>query len=219
MDNIIDESNLSDKEVVETDIFDNYEKLAMIYQSANDLMNARLSVLQNETKVSKGYNPIHAVYSRVKTAESIYEKLKRRGLPLTVDSARKNLKDIAGVRIICNYMSDVYTVAKMLKKRDDMEVIEEKDYIKNPKSNGYRSCHMIFLIKVRLSGYTEIVPVEVQVRTIAMDFWASLEHKLRYKKDKQISDNLRIRLKACAEISNQLDVEMEKIEKLVEKMD
>lgn len=126
---------------------------------------------------------------------------------------RRNLKDVAGMRIICNYKNDVYTIVEVLKRQLDVSVVEEKDYIKSPKENGYRSYHLVVTVPVYFTNRAETVPIEIQIRTIAMDFWASLEHKLRYKKDRKMSFDLQERLKACAEITDKLDEEMQNINK------
>lgn len=190
-----------------------FMQLNFLYDSAIKIMETKLKIIEREYELSKGYNPIHNVEARVKSVRSIVDKLKRKGLTCTVDNIRKNLKDVAGVRIVCNYIGDVKTVAEMMKRQLDLTVVEEKDYISEPKSNGYRSYHIVFMVPVHFTDRTETVPVEVQIRTIAMDFWASLEHKLRYKKNKKMSYGVQVRLKACAEITNRLDEEMEAINK------
>ncbi len=174
-------------------------------------MKTRLEVLQREYSLAHGYNPIHSVESRLKKPMSIAKKLRRKNLEITIDNIRRNLKDVAGMRVICNYKNDVYTIAEVLKRQLDVSVLEEKDYIKNPKENGYRSYHMVVTVPVYFTNRTENVPIEIQIRTIAMDFWASLEHKLRYKKDRQMSYGLQERLKSCAEITDKLDEEMQNI--------
>ena len=144
-------------------------------------------------------------------ALSIIGKLERKGLPVTIESAEANLQDIAGVRIVCNYIDDIYRLADLLVRQQDLELVARKDYIENPKPNGYRSLHLVLRVPVYLSSHTELVPVEVQIRTIAMDFWASLEHELRYKNDVEATAPLKDRLKRCAEQSAALDVEMQSI--------
>ena len=139
------------------------------------------------------------------------EKLQRKGWPMTIEAAEEHLMDIAGVRIICNYIDDIYRMADLLIHQQDIELVEQKDYIKNPKPNGYRSLHLVVRVPVFLSSHTESVPVEVQIRTIAMDFWASLEHQLRYKNDVEATATLKYRLKQCAEQSARLDLEMQSI--------
>ena len=129
-------------------------------------------------------NPIHHIESRIKSPESIAAKLTKKGLPLTLEAARKYINDIAGVRVVCNYIDDVYRVAEMLERQNDLEIIKRQDYIKTPNYNGYRSLHLDIRVPVYLSDRTEYIVAEIQIRTIAMDFWASLEHDIRYKADK-----------------------------------
>ena len=184
-----------------------FMQMNFVYDSAIGIMKTRLEVLQREYSLAHGYNPIHSVESRLKKPMSIAKKLRRKNLEITID----NIKDVAGMRVICNYKNDVYTIAEVLKRQLDVSVLEEKDYIKNPKENGYRSYHMVVTVPVYFTNRTENVPIEIQIRTIAMDFWASLEHKLRYKKDRQMSYGLQERLKSCAEITDKLDEEMQNI--------
>lgn len=188
-----------------------FMQMNFVYDSAIGIMKTRLEVLQREYSLAHGYNPIHSVESRLKKPMSIAKKLRRKNLEITIDNIRRNLKDVAGMRVICNYKNDVYTIAEVLKRQLDVSVLEEKDYIKNPKENGYRSYHMVVTVPVYFTNRTENVPIEIQIRTIAMDFWASLEHKLRYKKDRQMSYGLQERLKSCAEITDKLDEEMQNI--------
>ena len=156
---------------------------------------------------------------RLKTPESIEEKLIRLGKEITIASARENIFDIAGIRVVCNFIDDVYAVADMLTSQSDVKLLTEKDYIKNPKPNGYRSLHLVIAVPVYLLDGCEEVIVEVQIRTVAMDFWASLEHQLRYKQNKNISSRIDIELKACAEVSATLDRRMQKIFDELNKMD
>ena len=188
-----------------------FMQMNFVYDSAIGIMKTRLEVLQREYSLAHGYNPIHSVESRLKKPMSIAKKLRRKNLEITIDNIRRNLKDVAGMRVICNYKNDVYTIAEVLKRQLDVSVLEEKDYIKNPKENGYRSYHMVVTVPVYFINRTENVPIEIQIRTIAMDFWASLEHKLRYKKDRQMSYGLQERLKSFAEITDKLDEEMQNI--------
>ena len=141
-------------------------------------------MLNSEFNVLYARNPIHHIESRVKSAESIAAKLAKRGLPLTIETAQENLNDIAGVRVICNYIDDVYRVAEMFERQKDVEIVKRQDYIQTPNYNGYRSLHLDIRVPVYLSDRTEYVRAEIQIRTIAMDFWASLEHDIRYKADK-----------------------------------
>jgi putative GTP pyrophosphokinase len=152
-----------------------------LYLAATREITTKLENLNDEFKCTRDRNPIHLITSRVKTPKSIVDKLLRRGFPVTVESAREHLTDIAGIRVICSYIDDIDVIARLLVSQDDMELIRRTDYITNPKPNGYRSLHLIVTVPVFLSDRTERVKAEIQIRTIAMDFWASLEHDLAYK--------------------------------------
>ncbi len=158
--------------------------LRNLYESASKQLALKFEVLNSEFNVLYARNPIHHIESRVKSAESIAAKLAKRGLPLTIETAQENLNDIAGVRVICNYIDDVYRVAEMFERQKDVEIVKRQDYIQTPNYNGYRSLHLDIRVPVYLSDRTEYVRAEIQIRTIAMDFWASLEHDIRYKADK-----------------------------------
>ena len=188
-----------------------YAEMMQLYDAAIREVRTKLEILDSEFKVRYARNPIHHIDSRLKSRESIRGKLQRKGLPETIEAAEENLTDIAGIRVICNYVDDIYLVAKLLTRQRDVELVEEKDYIKSPKESGYRSLHLVVRIPVFLSSHSEMVPVEVQIRTIAMDFWASLEHQLRYKSDHETTRELRRRLFKCAETSAALDREMQDI--------
>ena len=159
----------------------------------------------------KDRNPIHIITARVKSPRSIIRKLSRRGLELSVESARDNLTDIAGVRVICSYIDDVYLIADLLTSQDDIKVIRRSDYIKEPKPNGYRSLHFIVTVPVFLSESTELVKVEIQIRTIAMDLWASLEHELSYKLTSGKTESVTKELKDCADIISNIDLRMQNL--------
>lgn len=190
----------------------------MYYKFGMEEISTKISILQQEFQYIHAYNPIEYVKSRLKTSQSIINKLHRRGYEFSIDSIRQNVLDIAGIRIICSFTSDIYRVAGMLMQQRDIEVIEYKDYIENPKPNGYQSLHMILKIPVFMSDRVEQVYVEVQIRTIAMDFWASLEHKIYYKYDKEIPVNLKKDLKDAADQISHLDYKMEKIHKEMQKL-
>ena len=190
-----------------------FMQMNFVYDSAIGIMKTRLEVLQREYSLAHGYNPIHSVESRLKKPMSIAKKLRRKNLEITIDNIRRNLKDVAGMRVICNYKNDVYTIAEVLKRQLDVSVLEEKDYIKNPKENGYRSYHMVVTVPVYFTNRTENVPIEIQIRTIAMDFWASLEHQLRYKSDVEIPEHMSDDLKKCADVIAETDQEMQRIAK------
>ena len=177
----------------------------MMYACAIREVKTKLEVLNDELSIKNQRNPIEMIKSRVKKPMSILEKLQRRGLPVSVESMVKNLDDVAGIRIICSFVDDIYEVAEMLVRQDDVTVIAIKDYIKNPKPNGYRSLHLIIAVPIFLTNQKKMMNVEIQLRTIAMDFWASLEHQLRYKKENTITPDMEMDLKTCAEISSHLD--------------
>ena len=174
-------------------------------------MDTKIEILSEDFAVRHDYNPIHHIEKRLKTPQGIEGKLRRLHLEVSIPSARENIFDIAGIRVVCNFVEDVYEVANMLTSQNDITVVSRKDYIANPKPNGYRSLHLCLSVPVFLLEGCIYVPVEVQIRTVAMDFWASLEHNLRYKKDKDIPAKIDIELKACAEVSATLDKRMQKI--------
>jgi len=188
-----------------------YMEMVQLYDSAIREVRTKVEILDAEFRVRYAHNPIHHIDSRLKSPSSIVEKLARKGLPRTLNAAEEHLYDIAGVRIICNYIEDIYRIADLLIRQPDIELVRQRDYIKEPKPSGYRSLHLVVRVPVFLSSHTELVPVEVQIRTIAMDFWASLEHQLRYKSDQETTARLRARLLRCAEISAGLDLEMQDI--------
>lgn len=188
-----------------------YRESMQLYDGAIREVCTKLEVLRGEFNVRYARNPIHSIESRLKSADSIAEKLRRKGIAPSLEAAEENLTDIAGVRVVSNFVEDIYRVADLLTRQRDVELVETADYIKNPKPSGYRSLHLIIRIPVFLSSHTEIVPVEVQIRTLAMDFWATLEHQLRYKSDQETTRELRKRLRRCAEISASLDEEMQQI--------
>jgi len=194
------------------------EETTMIYRSALREISTKLNVLDDEFRVRRKRNPIEYMKSRVKSVESIMEKLNRRGFEVGVESAKRNLNDIAGIRVICSFVSDIYVIAELLKGQYDVTLVEEKDYIKCPKANGYRSLHMVVQIPIFLSDHVENVRVEVQIRTIAMDFWASLEHKLYYKQDTETHVHIKNDLKACADVIASTDMRMQEIQWEVEKI-
>lgn len=186
-------------------------EMSHLYDGAIREIRTKLEILDREFNILYASNPIHHIDSRLKSPKSIVEKLQRKGLPVTVEAAEENLFDIAGIRIICNYLDDIYRLAEMLIHQQDIELVEQVDYIRSPKPNGYRSLHLVVRVPVFLSSHTELVPVEIQIRTIAMDFWASLEHQLRYKNDVEATASLKYRLQRCAEQSAALDIEMQSI--------
>jgi putative GTP pyrophosphokinase len=190
----------------------------LIYRSAIKEVKTKLDILDDELKIRRKRNPIEYMKSRVKTPSSIMEKLKRRGFEMSIGSAKENLNDIAGIRVICSFVGDIYDIAEMLKRQVDITLIEEKDYIKDPKQNGYRSLHLVVEVPIFFSDHEELVRVEVQIRTIAMDFWASLEHKLYYKTSGESPGHITQDLKECADLIASTDMRMQDIHKQVEKL-
>ncbi len=180
-----------------------------LYVSATREIATKLENLNEEFKYTRDRNPIHLIKTRVKTPKSIMDKLLRRGFPLSVESAREHLTDIAGIRVVCPYIEDIYTIARLLVSQDDIELLRRTDYIEHPKPNGYRSLHLIVTVPVFLSDRTERVKAEVQIRTIAMDFWASLEHDLAYKLGDGTVDPIAKELRACADVIADTDRRMQ----------
>ncbi len=188
-----------------------FGKLMMEYRSAIMEVETRLKVLNDEFSIEYNRNPFESIKSRLKSPASIYEKLERKGFPISVESIEENLTDVAGLRVICSFPDDIYRLADLCIRQDDISLIRKKDYIKYPKCNGYRSLHLILSVPIFLSDRKKYVKVEVQFRTIAMDFWASLEHKLKYKKDVDEADGIVLQLKACADSIEELDYQMQEI--------
>lgn len=183
-----------------------------IYKAAIKEISTKLEILDDEFSVKHDYNPIHHIESRVKSIQSIFAKMEKKGLDMTIAGVNA-LTDIAGIRVICNYKDDVYTIAKLLTAQDDIELIREKDYITDPKPSGYRSLHIVVLVPVFLSEGCKKVPVEIQIRTIAMDTWASLEHELKYKRKQKLSEKDELQLLRCAEAMAEVDRRMQEIHK------
>lgn len=183
-----------------------------IYKAAIKEISTKLEILDDEFSVKHDYNPIHHIESRVKSIQSIFAKMEKKGLDMTIAGVNA-LTDIAGIRVICNYKDDVYTISKLLTAQDDIELIREKDYISDPKPSGYRSLHIVVLVPVFLSEGCKKVPVEIQIRTIAMDTWASLEHELKYKRKQKLSEKDELQLLRCAEAMAEVDRRMQEIHK------
>lgn len=188
-----------------------FHRLMLEYQAAIMEVETRLKVLNAEFSQEYNRNPFESIKSRLKTPASIYEKLERKGYPVTVESIRENIKDVAGLRVICSFPDDIYRLAALLDKQDDIILLRKKDYIQNPKPNGYRSLHLILNVPIFLSKEKKYMMAEVQFRTIAMDFWATLEHKLKYKKHVDETDEIVRRLKLCADSIEALDYQMQEI--------
>ncbi len=187
-----------------------------LYDSAARLLKLKFEVLNDEFNLLYARNPIHHIESRLKSADSIIAKLIKKNLPLNIESAMKNVNDIAGVRVVCNYIDDVYSVAEMFARQPDLTVVKRQDYIANPNYNGYRSLHLDVKVPVCRSTNTEYVVAEVQIRTIAMDFWASLEHDIRYKADKsRLPAGINEEMLACSYKIAEIDVQMQDMYKRI----
>ena len=182
-----------------------YKDMQMKYSCAIKEIKTKFDVLSTEFNVKHKRNPISSISSRLKSTESIVNKLMRKDLPFSIEGMENNLLDIAGVRVVCSYIDDIYAIADALLAQDDIELVERKDYIKQPKLNGYRSLHLIVRVPVFFADSKENVPVEVQIRTIAMDFWASLEHQIKYKKDIPDQEDVVAKLRECADVITQTD--------------
>lgn len=195
---------------------DKFQQVMCWYRSAIREVQTKLEVLNDEFQSTTSRNPIDNIKSRIKTPKSIYEKLQRRDLPINLCSIMDNLHDVAGVRVICPFIDDIYTVADMLIAQDDIKLLTRKDYIKNPKPNGYRSLHLVVEVPIFLTGGKRIMKVEVQIRTIAMNFWASLEHQIHYKKIQEDVEDVVDMLTNCANVIYETDMKMLEIRKDLE---
>ena len=191
-----------------SDQVDQWRSVMILYDSALKKLNTKIEILNNEFVNRYDHNPIEHIKSRLKTADSIVKKLKKDGCEVTIDNMMNHLSDIAGIRIICSFVDDIYEVAEMLVRQDDVTVIAIKDYIKNPKESGYKSYHMLVSVPIFLSDSVVDTKVEIQIRTIAMDFWASLEHKIYYKFEGNAPDYISRELKECAKMVSELDDKM-----------
>ena len=190
-----------------------YLRLMACYRCAMMEIETKLNVLNEEFSLRYDRNPITDVRSRLKRPDSIREKMERKGLPFTVEAIEENLADIAGVRVICSFAADVYQLADALLAQDDIVLVEKKDYIKCPKENGYRSLHLVVRVPIFLEHEKRMMPVEIQLRTIAMDSWAALEHQLRYKKSTAFTADMAAELLRCADLSAELDARMDELRK------
>mgnify|MGYP000860134449 CR=1 FL=1 len=187
---------------------EDWSRTLLLYDAALKEINTKLEILNNEFKLAHQYNPIEHITSRIKTPQSIAKKLRHNGMELTVENIIKYVNDVAGIRIICSFTSDIYRIADLIARQSDITVLKIKDYIMCPKENGYTSYHMIVSIPIFLSDQTVDTKVEIQIRTIAMDFWASLEHKIYYKFEGNAPEHIRRELKECSEIVSYLDQKM-----------
>ena len=194
-----------------------WQEVILVYNAALKQINTKLEILNDEFQHVHQYNPIEHIKSRIKTSESIVKKLRRHGYESTIENMVKYVNDIAGIRVICSFTSDIYRIAEMIRLQNDIHVIAVKDYIRLPKASGYKSYHMLVTVPVFLSDRTVDVKVEIQIRTVAMDFWASLEHKLQYKKNIPESQAkfLKDELYDCAQQSAALDKRMQNIRNVI----
>lgn len=188
-----------------------YKRLMAYYRCAMMEVETKFNVLNEEFSLRYDRNPINGIKSRLKRLDSIQEKLHRKQLPFDMQTIETHIHDVAGVRVVCAFVEDVYLLAEALLKQDDVTLIEKKDYIANPKPNGYRSLHLIVTVPIFLEHEKRVMQVEIQLRTIAMDFWASLEHQLRYKKDFVFTEEMAQELRDCAELSAQVDLRMDSL--------
>ncbi len=192
-----------------------YKDSIVLLEGVIEEIVARLNVIRQYRKVHNDRDPIEYIFSRVKSEESMKEKLKRKGFEVTLENALTKIYDAAGIRIICSYIDDVYSVVEMLKKYNDLKLIKEKDYIKNPKENGYRSYHLVFEVPLDIAGEIHPVFIEIQIRTIAMDFWSNLEHQMKYKHDIKNPELIVSELKQCADEIATTDIKMQAIRKMI----
>lgn len=185
-----------------------YRELIMMYNSAIKEVKTKLEVLNDELSIKNERNPIESISSRVKSITSIVDKLNRKGKEISVKEVYNTLNDVAGIRIICSFVDDIYQIANMLIRQDDIKLVEVKDYIQHPKPNGYRSLHLVIEVPIFLSNRKRYMKVEIQIRTMAMDFWASLEHELKYKHDIENEKEISQELRECAEVISNTDMKM-----------
>ncbi len=198
---------------------DSWKEVTLIYNSALKQISTKLEILNDEFQHVHQYNPIEHIKSRIKTPESIVQKLKKRGYESTIDNMVKYVNDIAGIRVICSFSSDIYRIAEMISNQSDIKVIAVKDYIVNPKPSGYKSYHMLVTVPVYLSDRIEDTKVEIQIRTVAMDFWASLEHKIHYKFEGRAPEHIREQLIECSQIASDLDARMLKLDEEIRQLE
>ena len=201
-----------------TDDIRTWEEVTLLYHSALKQMNTKISILNDEFQQVHRYNPIEHTKARMKTPESIVKKLKRHGYESNIENMVKYVNDIAGIRIICSFTSDIYRIADMISNQGDVHVIAVRDYIMNPKTSGYRSYHMVITVPVYLSDRIIDVRVEVQIRTVAMDFWASLEHKIRYKFEGNAPTHINAELFECSHMISELDSRMMRLNEEIQQL-
>ena len=195
---------------------DSWKTVIFLYNAALKEVGTKLEILNDEFQHVHQYNPIEHIKTRIKTPESIVKKLKRYGYETSIENMVRYINDIAGVRLICSFTSDIYRLAEMIGNQSDLKVLSIKDYIRNPKESGYKSYHMLVSVPIFLSDSVVDTKVEIQIRTIAMDFWASLDHKLKYKKDVEEPERIAAQLKECADIISSMDERMQQIRDQIE---
>ena len=193
-----------------------YAQIRGVYSAAIRVIHARLQTLDSEFSFRHRHNPIHHIETRVKSLPSIIKKLRSMDVPVSITNAKKNLHDIAGVRVVCRYVDDIYRIANLLLSQDDILLILEKNYIKNPKPNGYRSLHIVVDVPVYMIEGCLFIPVEIQIRTVAMDFWATLEHGIRYKATEEVPAKIVQELRECADVITDTDYKMQEIFKALQ---
>ena len=186
-------------------------RVTHLYRSALKVAVTQMEILDEEFARMYDHSPIHHIEHRIKSLDSIVDKLRRRGYDVTIDNIYAHIQDLAGIRVICNYMDDIYYLRSLLTRFESFRVIREVDYIKEPKPSGYRSLHLVVNVPIVISEGTMVLPVEIQLRTIAMDMWASLEHELRYKSDRKFTDEDAARLRLCSDAISEIDQEMQDI--------
>jgi len=200
------------------DQVESWNEVLLIYRSALKEINTKLEILNDEFQHVHRYNPIEHIKSRIKTSESIVKKLKKKGYESTIENMVEYVDDIAGIRIICSFTSDIYHIAEMLVNQNDIKVLEIKDYIKSPKQSGYKSYHMLVTVPIFLSDKKIDTKVEIQIRTVAMDFWASLEHKIHYKFEGNAPAHIQDELVECARMVSDLDTKMQSLNEEVQSL-
>ncbi len=211
---------MGNKNYDETDQVTSWTEVILVYNAALKEIGTKLEILSDEFQHVHRYNPIEHIKSRIKTSESIVKKLKRHGYESTIENMVQYVNDIAGIRVVCSFTSDIYRIAEMLSNQNDIKILSIKDYIKNPKESGYKSYHMLVSIPIFLSDRVVDTKVEIQIRTVAMDFWASLEHKIRYKFEGNAPQHIKTELVECAKMVSDLDARMlslnEEIQSLIQ---
>lgn len=190
------------------DVLLQFNKLLLLYNSALKEINTKLEILNDEFKFVHQYNPIEHIKSRIKSGESIIAKLQRQGRDITLENIQTYIDDIAGIRVTCSFTTDIYRIVDMISSQNDIEVLKTKDYFRDPKPSGYRSYHMIVTVPIFLSDRVVPTKVEIQIRTVAMDFWASLEHKIYYKYEGNVPEHIRAELRECSDMASFLDAKM-----------